>query len=340
MDTEGNPVAGVVVQVCKDECVPATSDDTGVATFKLEITEGYKLSVVTCPEGYEYTGEAEVALEVGAKEYTLTVQKKAENTDGGNTGNGGGTAVQQPTTTNPKGEEILGAGSKEQPYLEILTVSGNSMTVTTVNIPAGKAYYYGIQRVGNMILTINNANAYVIDSDGTRHDAKNGKVSFVVEDAIASDYVTFQIGNKGGAPASFTITFTNRTGSRMNPKVVNKIAETENGYTLNIAAGEAEGYFYTYKAEKAGTIKFYVSSYTSSVKNAYGSLNVTKVVNTIPYTYSLTDEYNVKTDANGIKYIEVQVAAGDTLEINVASACDSGRQRNPKADIVWVAKYQ
>ena len=78
VDGDGNPVSGVMVQICKDTCLPAMSDANGIATFALEITDGYKLSVMSCPEGYTYTGDAEIYLESGATEYTLTLQKDAE----------------------------------------------------------------------------------------------------------------------------------------------------------------------------------------------------------------------------------------------------------------------
>lgn len=77
VDEGGNAVPGVMVQICKDACVPAKTDDNGVATFSLEITDGYKLSVMSCPEGYEYAGEAEIYLEDGATEYTLTIKAVA-----------------------------------------------------------------------------------------------------------------------------------------------------------------------------------------------------------------------------------------------------------------------
>lgn len=77
VDEGGNAVPGVMVQLCKDACVPAKTDDNGKATFTIEVTDGYKLSVMSCPEGYEYTGEAEVYLEDGATEYTLEVKAVA-----------------------------------------------------------------------------------------------------------------------------------------------------------------------------------------------------------------------------------------------------------------------
>ena len=77
VDDEGNVVPGVYVQICKDACVFAQSDDNGVASFALEITDGYKLSVLSCPDGYEYNGEAEIYLESGSTEYTVEITKVA-----------------------------------------------------------------------------------------------------------------------------------------------------------------------------------------------------------------------------------------------------------------------
>ena len=76
-DDEGAAVAGVVLQVCKDTCVPCVTDAEGVATFNVEITSEHKLSVLTLPEGYEYTGEAEIYLEDGMTEFTVVVNKVA-----------------------------------------------------------------------------------------------------------------------------------------------------------------------------------------------------------------------------------------------------------------------
>ena len=77
VDGEGNAVAGVMLQICKDSCIPARTDDNGVATFNIEVTSEHKLSVLSCPEGYEYTGEAEVYLESGISEYTVELNKVA-----------------------------------------------------------------------------------------------------------------------------------------------------------------------------------------------------------------------------------------------------------------------
>ena len=75
-DDDGNIIEGVVLQMCKDSCIPARTDANGVATFNLAVTDGYKLSVVSCPEGYEYTGESNILIEEDSTEYTLKISKK------------------------------------------------------------------------------------------------------------------------------------------------------------------------------------------------------------------------------------------------------------------------
>lgn len=71
VDEKLNPVSGVMIQICKDTCIPMVTDSEGIASFNIEVTAEHKLSVLNCPEGYVYTGEAEVYMEDGATEYTL-----------------------------------------------------------------------------------------------------------------------------------------------------------------------------------------------------------------------------------------------------------------------------
>ncbi len=78
VDQGGNPVSGVMIQICKDTCIPAKTDENGMATFNIEITAEHKLSVLSCPAGYEYGGEAEVYLDDGITEYTVEVVKLAK----------------------------------------------------------------------------------------------------------------------------------------------------------------------------------------------------------------------------------------------------------------------
>ena len=77
VDQNGAPVQGVMIQICKDICVPKMSDANGIALFDLEIEDGHKLSVLSCPAGYTYMGEAEVYLESGSTTFTVELQGEA-----------------------------------------------------------------------------------------------------------------------------------------------------------------------------------------------------------------------------------------------------------------------
>ena len=77
VDQNGAAVQGVMIQICKDICIPKVTDANGIAAFELEIEDGHKLSVLSCPAGYTYTGEAEVYLESGSTSYTVELQGEA-----------------------------------------------------------------------------------------------------------------------------------------------------------------------------------------------------------------------------------------------------------------------
>ena len=90
VDETGNPFAGVMVQLCKDTCMPMLTDENGVASFVKEEAEGYKGAVTVLPEGYDHIQENvdEVVeeggvtvyyyyFEDGSNELTITLKKIA-----------------------------------------------------------------------------------------------------------------------------------------------------------------------------------------------------------------------------------------------------------------------
>lgn len=46
-DSAGNPLSGVMVQICLDSCIPALTDANGVATFELPEESGYSVGVTS-----------------------------------------------------------------------------------------------------------------------------------------------------------------------------------------------------------------------------------------------------------------------------------------------------
>ena len=74
LDEAGNPVAGAMVQMCLNSCVPGRTTDTGVAEFNLAEAEGYKVEILSLPAGFEKISEEPVYLENGQTELTITVK--------------------------------------------------------------------------------------------------------------------------------------------------------------------------------------------------------------------------------------------------------------------------
>ncbi len=268
----------------------------------------------------ESTSDEESSSEDASSSEEDAQNSEEDKTNGSDKGDGT-TAVQKPTATNPDGDEILGAGSKDQPYLE---TPGSDFAVTTAKVPAGKALYYDIYRVGGMYLTINDADAYVI-CNGTKYTAKNGKVSFKVPNALASDAVSFQIGNNGSSAKSFTIKFANLKGSYANPE---KISKLTGEFEKSLAAGVETGYYYEYKAEKTGTIRFYITATKDSILVVTNNRN----------SAQRTTEADILTDEDGNEYIEVEVQKGDELMINIG-AMPNKRGKYPATDITWRGVY-
>lgn len=73
-DENGAPLAGVMVQICKDACLPGMTDAEGNAVFNVA-EDSYKASFLTLPAGYTYaTEETEFYFENGSTEITLTLK--------------------------------------------------------------------------------------------------------------------------------------------------------------------------------------------------------------------------------------------------------------------------
>lgn len=288
--------------------------DPADTTAKVEDTTGKDDDTTTDEE----TTDADTTGEDTTAEDTTAEDTTAEDTAADST-----TALetQPPVTTTPP--VVDNKGSATEPYLEIPVVGTNSMSVTTVSIPAGSSKYYSIQRIGGMVVTINNANAYVV-CNGTRYDAQGGTVSFIAPTALASDFITLEIGNKGGAATSFTIVFTNLVGTQANPHIINNMGGTLN---VSLAAGDSDGYNYKYKAEKTGTIRFTLTANVTSI------ITVTNNRNSAQQTY----QSDTKPD-DGPQYIDVAVNAGDEIII-IVGAIPNQRGKYPAATINWSGKY-
>ena len=72
-DDAGNALAGVMVQICKEACLPGMTDAEGNAVFTV-VEDDYKVSFLTLPAGYTYTTEETEFYFDGATEITLILK--------------------------------------------------------------------------------------------------------------------------------------------------------------------------------------------------------------------------------------------------------------------------
>ncbi len=181
--------------------------------------------------------------------------------------------------------------------------------VVTVLIAANGSVTYKIDRVVNKILTINSSSAYVV-YNGTKYEAKNGVVSFVVaaSDKLSSDQIVFEIGNNSSKPESFTVNFASPKGSWDNKEQIDALNKE---ISVTLEKDDQDGYWYKYKATKDGTLKFYL---LSGIDDAI--LMVTNNKSFAQRSSEIDDELNL--DNTGY-YLELQVKVNDEIVINVAS---------------------
>ena len=77
VDQDNAPVVGAWVQLCLEACVPAVTDENGVASFFLE-ENNYKVGFTVMPAGYEYAGdEQEWYFADGENTMTVVINKIA-----------------------------------------------------------------------------------------------------------------------------------------------------------------------------------------------------------------------------------------------------------------------
>ncbi|MBR4863795.1 MAG: hypothetical protein IKU07_04400 [Oscillospiraceae bacterium] len=72
VDEGNNPVAGAMVQLCKETCLPGVTGADGVAVFNVMEDSEYKVSFMSQPAGYEGMEEA-YYFEAGSYELTITL---------------------------------------------------------------------------------------------------------------------------------------------------------------------------------------------------------------------------------------------------------------------------
>lgn len=74
VDENNNPIGGMMVQLCKNTCMPKLTNAQGLAEFSVEaIEDGYQAAITSLPEGYKYEGEKYIDFKSGETEVVIVI---------------------------------------------------------------------------------------------------------------------------------------------------------------------------------------------------------------------------------------------------------------------------
>ncbi len=214
------------------------------------------------------------------------------------------------------GTFIATPGSEMNPYY------GFAPEFTTEEIPAGTAVWYNVYGAGEMIITIEDPNVYVI-YNGTTYNPVDGVVTLQFEPTMGRMPVAFQIGNSGEEDATFDVLLEYPVGHMMNPEEVTDISELD----ASLAEGNTSGYFYTWTATEDGTVNFEITDVTEGVEADV------MVSNGTTYEYLTMSSDGV----DGV--LSMDVTTGDVLTIQLCALPDAN-WNYPAADIAVSGAYE
>ncbi len=272
-------LAGVVL--CVALMLFSCGGDKGPSTT--EPTLGDAESVATDVTGQvteepteETTEETEESTEetTEPEETTAPTTASGGSSPGGTGGFQGGTTPTVPTTpTEPsEKEELIVAepGSAELPYAE--SIADLPDTRSSVEIPGGKTASYQLFVTEDAVLTIKDADAYVIYGDKT-YESKEGVVTVTIPKGNVP--VSLKIGNKAAAAKAFDLSADYPLGSQNRPEAIDTIDQIQLQLGGNLGAVR----YYVWTASEYGKLTMKAEGakidMTITSTNANG---VTKVV--------------------------------------------------------------
>lgn len=215
-------------------------------------------------------------------------------------GTEGGSQSETETGTD-EGTEIIiteGDGSEANPFI-------GAGTEFEVKVPANGLVYYQMYKVNGMMLTIADENAFVKYGED-EFNAENGAVNVLLSTPDTYTPATFAIGNTSGEEKTFTVTLAFPQGTQGNP-----ITLELGDFTVNVAAGNDQGVYYTYTATETGTLTVALLSVTEGIQYDYTLYNLN--------TYAMRVMSADGTDVNGNKTVTIDVNAGDVVQISVGT---------------------
>lgn len=192
-----------------------------------------------------------------------------------------------------------GDGSKGNPF----NITG---TVFDAVVPGEGLVYYQMYKVDGMVLTIEDADAYVVYGD-KEYKAENGVVNVPLVTPDTYTPAEFAIGNASKDEKTFKVSLGYPKGTQGNP-----IELALGEFNAKVEAGNDQGVYYTYTATETGTFTVTLLSATEGVKYDYSVYNL----NSYAMRTMSTDGV---ADANGNQTVSVPVNAGDVVQVSVGT---------------------
>ncbi|MBQ8279227.1 MAG: carboxypeptidase regulatory-like domain-containing protein [Roseburia sp.] len=179
-----------------------------------------------------------------------------------------------------------------------------------ITVRPNQVIYFNMYRVDGMNVRIEDPDAYAIYNDKTYYP-ENGVVGLKVHCPDTYTPAFVGIGNSGTEKKTFHVTLKADPGTYENPYTL-KIGE----FTAYVGAGNDQGVFYEYRAEKTGALTLQCLSATKGVKYSYYLQNMRTSENR-------NLEYDSRTDDEGNVTVSVNVEKGDRVLVCISTLPDA-----------------
>lgn len=196
-----------------------------------------------------------------------------------------------------------------------------------VAVEAGGEIYYNLYKVNDLVLRIQDENAYVI-YNGTTYNPTNGAIALILATPDPMTPVQLVFGNAGDAAEVFDVILNARPGSVDAPYTMNL-----GQLTVNLKADAQQGVYYSFTASADGVFKLALESITEGVACDLNLTNLQSFANRTLLADGVTDE------ETGIQSVSIEMNAGDELRINIAALPDDTGSI-PTASISLLVSYE
>lgn len=184
------------------------------------------------------------------------------------------------------------------------------VTSFQVCVKPGEVVYVDVYKVSKLYMQLKDADAYVIYNSKT-YTPSGGVIGLTITSPDVTVPVQLGFGNTGTETKLYTIYFSQLKGSVNNPYSMS-LGE----FTVEVAAGNDQGVYYTYTAEESGVLTVKCITATSGVP-----------YDVVLYNLTTSGWFNLqgdpKFDENGKPYVTVKVNKGDKVQMIVGSLPDS-----------------